>query len=85
MESAVEKRIKEMKETAEKVQQLKKEVSQAQTAKKETTVTVKREAMTPAKSKTTSSTKADVVSGGEKSESLAWSTGVKCDIPFYLL
>ena len=74
MESAVEKRIKEMKETAEKVQQLKKEVAQTQPVKKET-----------ASAKRATAAKSEKKPVATEEKSLAWSTGVKCDIPFYLL
>ena len=65
MDKAVEQRIKEMKETAEKMQQLKKEVMQEEKKNVPQTEKKNRE--------------------DSKRATLAWSTEIKCDIPYYLL
>ena len=81
MDKAVEQRIKEMKETAEKMQQLKKEVVQAE----------KKSVPQAEKKSVSQTTKKSVIQTGKKSAevsertSLAWSTEIKCDIPYYLL
>ena len=73
MDKAVEQRIKEMKETAEKMQQLKKEVMQEE--KKNAPQTEKKSV-----SQTEKKNRED-----SKRATLAWSTEIKCDIPYYLL
>lgn len=78
MEKELEQRIKDMKQSAEKVQLLKKE--NERTMKKEASQTAKK---TPAAAKQAKS----AASCAEKKErtSLAWNSRVKCELPYYLL